>query len=85
MYFTPGWSSEDGGSLDLFSVDMNGCPADVKCRLVPSFNSVRKSDAAFIHTHVLNPLILILLQYFHLNLIYSNILAILTIRISPHI
>ena len=48
MYFTPGWSSEDGGSLDLFSVDKNGCPADVKCRLVPSFNSVRKSDAACI-------------------------------------
>ena len=42
MYFTPpGWTTEDGGTLDLFSVDENGCPKEVKCSLVPSFNSVR--------------------------------------------
>ena len=43
MYFTPpGWCSEDGGTLDLFSVDANGCPSEVKCSLVPSFNSVSR-------------------------------------------
>jgi len=35
-----GWTAEDGGTLDLFSVDDNGCPKAVVKSLVPVFNSM---------------------------------------------
>ena len=39
MYFVPPWSSEDGGTLDLFDRDDNGCPNKVVRSLIPSMNS----------------------------------------------
>uniref|UniRef100_G3MPY1 uS12 prolyl 3-hydroxylase n=1 Tax=Amblyomma maculatum TaxID=34609 RepID=G3MPY1_AMBMU len=39
LYLTPGWTSTDGGSLDLFDVDSNGQPRDIVRNIVPRFNS----------------------------------------------
>lgn len=39
LYLTPGWTSEDGGSLDLFDTDSNGQPRDIVRSILPRFNS----------------------------------------------
>lgn len=39
LYLTPGWTSEDGGSLDLFDTDSNGQPRDIVRSIIPRFNS----------------------------------------------
>ncbi|EDV23007.1 uncharacterized protein TRIADDRAFT_27646, partial [Trichoplax adhaerens] len=38
-YLVPEWSSEDGGTLDLFSIDDNGDPDTVVKSLVPQWNN----------------------------------------------
>lgn len=38
LYLTPGWTPEDGGTLDLFDVDSNGQPRDIVHSLVPRCN-----------------------------------------------
>ena len=40
MYFVPEWKMEDGGHLDLFDRDNNGCPKTIVKSLVPTFNSI---------------------------------------------
>ena len=40
MYLVPPWTSEDGGSLDLFDRDCNGCPKDIVKSLIPTVNSM---------------------------------------------
>lgn len=39
LYLTPGWTPDDGGTLDLFDVDSNGQPRDIVRSLVPRWNS----------------------------------------------
>uniref|UniRef100_A0A1E1XA86 uS12 prolyl 3-hydroxylase n=1 Tax=Amblyomma aureolatum TaxID=187763 RepID=A0A1E1XA86_9ACAR len=39
LYLTPSWTSTDGGSLDLFDIDINGQPRDIVHNIVPRFNS----------------------------------------------
>ena len=40
MYFVPKWEMEDGGHLDLFDRDKNGCPNTIMKSLVPALNSI---------------------------------------------
>eukprot|EP00794_Sanderia_malayensis_P007942 gene7942-8797_t len=40
LYLVPPWNKEDGGTLDLFSVDDNGQPAEIEKVLVPKWNSL---------------------------------------------
>ena len=40
VYFVPPWTSKDGGSLDLFDLDDNGCPNVIVKSLVPTMNSM---------------------------------------------
>ncbi|XP_014486989.1 PREDICTED: prolyl 3-hydroxylase OGFOD1 [Dinoponera quadriceps] len=39
LYLMDEWSVEDGGALDLFDTDENGCPRDVVRSIVPEYNS----------------------------------------------
>jgi len=40
MYFIPPWTTEDGGSLDLFDIDNNGCPNAIAKSIVPTMNTL---------------------------------------------
>ena len=40
MYFVPPWTTEDGGSLDLFNRDTNGCPKEIVKSLIPARNTI---------------------------------------------
>jgi len=40
MYFVPKWEMQDGGHLDLFDRDINGCPKTITKSLVPALNSI---------------------------------------------
>ena len=40
MYFVPKWEMQDGGHLDLFDRDINGCPKTIAKSLVPALNSM---------------------------------------------
>ncbi|XP_065069559.1 prolyl 3-hydroxylase OGFOD1-like [Rhopilema esculentum] len=40
LYLVPPWEEKDGGTLDLFSVDEHGQPAEIEKVLVPSWNSL---------------------------------------------
>lgn len=41
LYLVPkDWSQEDGGTLDLYSVDENGYPQEVETSIVPVWNSL---------------------------------------------
>ena len=47
----PDWQANDGGSLDLFSTDSGGNPAEVSRRLVPKFNSLAFFEVSPVSFH----------------------------------
>jgi len=47
----PDWQAGDGGSLDLFTTDSGGNPAEVSRRLVPKFNSLAFFEVSPVSFH----------------------------------
>ena len=47
----PDWQPGDGGSLDLFTTDSGGNPAEVSRRLVPKFNSLAFFEVSPVSFH----------------------------------
>ena len=51
MYFVPPWTTEDGGSLDLFDTDSNGCPNTIIKSLLPRMNTMACFEVTPISFH----------------------------------